>query len=42
MMVAHPNKFVLVILIEYLISIRNDGISTIIVDNSFFYNRICT
>jgi hypothetical protein len=42
MMATHPNKFVLVILIEYLISIRNDGIPTIIVDNSSFYNRICT
>jgi hypothetical protein len=41
-MATHPNKFVLMIPAIYLVSIRNDGIPTVLVENSYFYNRVHT
>jgi hypothetical protein len=40
MMATHPNKFIT--LVGYLIFVRNDGILIILIDNSSFYNKICT
>jgi hypothetical protein len=42
MMVAHPTTSMLVTLIGYPISVRNDGILTIQVENNSFYNKINT
>jgi putative ribosome biogenesis GTPase RsgA len=39
-MATHPNKFVLMTLARYLVSTRNDGIPTILVENNYFYNRV--
>jgi len=39
-MATHPNKFVLMTLARYLVSTRNDGVPTILVENNYFYNRI--
>jgi putative ribosome biogenesis GTPase RsgA len=39
-MATHPNKFVLMILARYLVFTRNDGILAILVENSYFYNRV--
>jgi hypothetical protein len=41
-MATHPNKFVFMIPAGYLVSTRNDGIPTILVENSYFYNRVHT
>ncbi len=41
-MATNPNKFVLMTLARYLVSTKNDGIPTILVENNFFYNTIHT
>ncbi len=40
MMVAHSTRSVPIISIEYLISIRNEGIPTWLVENKSFYNKV--
>jgi len=41
-MAVHPIRFMLMILAEYPIFVRNDGIFIILIENSFFYDKICT
>jgi len=40
-MVAYPMKYVLMIMVEYPISIKNDETPLILLKNEFFYNRVC-
>jgi hypothetical protein len=42
MMATHPNKYVPVTSAGYIIFVRNVRILAILVDNSYFYNIICT
>jgi hypothetical protein len=42
MMDAHPTKSMPMILVEFLIFVRNNGILAILVENGFFYNKVHT
>jgi hypothetical protein len=42
MMMTYPTRFVPMTMARYLISIRNDEILAILVENSFYYNRVRT
>jgi len=41
-MTTYPTRFVPATMAKYPISVRNDEIRAILVDNDFFHNRICT